>query len=99
VDGEYRIVSTDCYFGAGACSARFDIEQTGNKLTAIGDKYFRGRVVTSDRIGFGEFWPPGVSEDGWTCYGITKDHGRTITGTMYDGIGGSGTFRLTFLHP
>jgi hypothetical protein len=98
VDGEYRIVSTDCYFGAGACTKRFDIEQRGGLLTAIGDRYFHGRIQ-GDHVRFGEIWPPGVSEDGWTCQGTTKDHGRTITGTMTDGIGGTGTFRLTFLHP
>jgi len=98
VDGEYRIVSTDCYFAAGGCTARFDIEQRGDILTATGDSYFHG-WVQGDHVRFGETWPPGVSEDSWYCQGITHNHGRTITGTMTDGIGGTGTFRLTRQHP
>ena len=97
VDGVYRIVSTDCYFGAGACSQKFDIEQHGDTLTAIGDTYFHGRI-SGGHVHFGETWPPGVSEDSWYCQGTSSDGGHTVAGTMTDGIGGSGTFRLTFLH-
>jgi hypothetical protein len=95
VDGHYKIVSTDCYFSRGSCTARFDIEQHGVTLSAVGDRYFHGNV-NGDHVKFGEIWPPGVSEDSWWCTGTTHDRGRTITGTMTDGIGGSGTFRLTY---
>jgi hypothetical protein len=95
VDGHYKIVSTDCYFSAGSCTARFDIEQHGSTLNAIGDRYFHGNV-NGVHVHFGETWPPGVSEDSWWCQGTTSNGGRTVTGTMTDGIGGSGTFRLTY---
>ncbi len=98
VDGEYRIVSTDCYFGAGACRARFDIEQTGTTLSDPSDKLFHG-VVHGTHVHFGETWPPGVSEDSWWCSGTTADFGRTISGTMTDGLDGSGTFVMTYLGP
>lgn len=93
IDGHYRIVSTDCYFAAGSCTATFDIEDVAARLSAVGDRYFHGHVW-GIRINFGETWPPGVSEDSWYCTGLTRDGGQTIRGTMTDGIGGSGTFVL-----
>jgi hypothetical protein len=96
IDGHYRIVSTDCYFGGGRCHATFDIEQVGATLTSPTDKYFHGHVH-GDHVRVGERYPPGTSEDGWTASGTTANGGRTVTGTMVDGIGGSGTFVLTRL--
>ena len=93
VDGHYRIVSTDCYFGAGKCSTVFDVEDVAARLSSPTDHYFHGHV-NGDRISFGEIWPPGVSEDGWWCTGTTTNGGLTIKGTMTDGIGGTGTFVL-----
>jgi len=98
VDGHYRIVSTDCYFGAGKCRATFDIEQSGTTLSDASDKLFHGRI-RGDHVRFGEKWPPGVSEDSWWCSGTTTDGGRIIKGTMTDGIGGSGTFVMKSLGP
>ena len=98
VDGHYRIVSTDCYFGAGACHTRFDIEQKGTLLSVGADPLFHGHV-NGDHVYFGEFFPPGTSEDSWSALGTTADHGRTVVGTMHDGLGGSGTFTLTYLGP
>jgi hypothetical protein len=94
VDGHYRIVSTDCYFGAGKCSKVFDIEDVAGRLSSPTDRYFHGHIRSGGRVAFGEIWPPGVSEDGWWCMGTTTNGGLTVKGTMTDGIGGSGTFVL-----
>ncbi|HYA69684.1 MAG TPA: hypothetical protein VED63_13210, partial [Acidimicrobiales bacterium] len=96
VNGRYRITSTDCYFAAGSCKATFDIEQRGFKLSDPSDKHFYGHV-RGTTVHFGERWPSGVSEDSWSCTGSTTDGGKTITGTMTDGIGGSGTFVMKYL--
>ena len=98
VDGIYRVVSTDCYFGAGACTARFDIEQKDDVLTDPSDQYFRGRVI-GDRVVIQENYPPGTSEDGWIASGRSHNGGETFAGNFHDGIGGSGTFTATRLGP
>ena len=98
VDGIYRIVSTDCYFAAGRCRARFDIEQKGTKLFDPGDRYFRGHVQ-AEHVDVSEVYPAGTSEDSWWATGVTNDGGRTFSGTFSDGIGGSGTFKATRLGP
>jgi hypothetical protein len=97
VDGLYRIVSTDCYFARGSCHHRFDIVQAGSTLRDPDDSLFHG-AVHGDQVRVGERFPPGTSEDSWTATGTTTDGGRTIRGTMVDGIGGSGTFTMTLLH-
>lgn len=94
VQGIYHIVSTDCYFSAGSCSADFDIIQRHGRLSDPHDKLFYGHV-RGDEVVFGEKWPPGVGEDSWSCSGTTTDGGQTIIGTMTDGIGGSGAFVMT----
>ena len=68
IDGLYRIESTDCYFAAGKCRARFDIEQSGATLSDPSDKYFHGKV-SGDRVKVGERFPKGTSEDGWIARG------------------------------
>ena len=93
VDGHFRIVSTDCYFARGSCTATFDIEDAAGTLSSPTDRYFHGHV-NGDRISFGEIWPPGVSEDGWWCHGATVNGGLTFKGTMMDGIGETGTYVL-----
>jgi hypothetical protein len=98
VDGLYRIVSTDCYFAAGKCHARFDIEQSGVALSDPSDKYFHGKV-NGDRVKVGEEFPKGTSEDSWIAVGTTSNGGKTVSGTFRDGIGGSGTFTMTFVRP
>ena len=96
VDGIYRVVSTDCYFAAGTCSARFDIEQKADVLSDGGDRYFHGHV-RGNHIQIGETYPPGTSEDGWVAFGTTSNGGRTFAGVFDDGIGGTGTFKATFV--
>jgi hypothetical protein len=91
IDGHYRVTSTDCYFSGGKCTATFDIEQTGTKLSDPADALFHGHVLGTHVV-FGEIFPPGTSEDGWRCTGTSSDRGHTVRGTMTDGIGGSGTF-------
>jgi hypothetical protein len=98
IDGIYRIVSTDCYFSGGKCSARFDIEQSGNVLFDRSDPLFHGRVLL-DHVRVGEIYPPGTSEDSWTASGLASNGGKTVHGTFTDGIGGSGTFTMTFVSP
>jgi hypothetical protein len=98
VDGIYKITSTDCYFGAGACTTKFDIEMARRYLHDKSDKYFWGHV-RGDRVKFGEAFGQGTSEDSWGCTGYTKDGGKTISGMMWDGLGGSGTFVLKYLGP
>ena len=97
-DGVYRIVSTDCYFSAGSCHARFDIEQAGNILSDRSDKLLHGRI-NGTHVRIGETYPPGTSEDGWIAIGTTTDGGKTVKGTFTDGIGGSGTFTMTYVAP
>jgi hypothetical protein len=96
VEGLYRIVSTDCYFAAGKCHARFDIEQSGSTLSDPSDKYFHGKV-NGRRVTVGERFPRGTSEDGWSAVGSTSNGGKTVSGDFYDGIGGSGTFTMTYI--
>jgi hypothetical protein len=96
VDGMYRIVSTDCYFAAGKCHARFDIEQSGVALSDPSDKYFHGKV-SGDRVRVGEDFPRGTSEDSWIAVGTTSNGGKTVSGNFKDGIGGSGTFTMTLI--
>jgi hypothetical protein len=96
VDGIYRIVSTDCYFSAGRCTARFDIEQRGDLLSDSSDRLFHGHI-RGDHVAVGETFPPGTSEDSWAAFGTTSNGGRTFHGSFVDGIGGSGTFTATFL--
>jgi hypothetical protein len=96
VDGIYRIVSTDCYFAAGTCIARFDIEQRADVLFDRADRLFHGHI-RGDHVEIGETFPPGTSEDSWAASGTTRNGGRTFSGTFVDGIGGSGTFTATFL--
>ncbi len=96
VVGLYRIVSTDCYFAAGKCHARFDIEQSGTTLTDPSDRYFHGNV-NGQRVKVGERYPRGTSEDGWVAVGTTSNGGKTVSGDFYDGIGGSGTFTMTYV--
>ncbi len=94
IQGRYRIVSTDCYFSRGSCHATFDIEQAGSKLSDDSDKLFHGATHGVD-VRVGERYPQGTSEDSWAAVGTTDDGGRVVTGTMTDGIGGSGTFTMT----
>jgi hypothetical protein len=96
VEGLYRIDSTDCYFAAGKCHARFDIQQSAGVLTDASDKYFHGKV-NGDRVKVGERFPRGTSEDSWIAIGTSTDGGKTVSGSFYDGIGGSGTFTMTYL--
>jgi hypothetical protein len=96
VDGVYRIVSTDCYFAAGKCHARFDIEQSGVALSDPSDKYFHGKV-SGDRVRAGEEFPRGTSEDSWIAVGTTSNRGKTVSGNFKDGIGVSGTFTMTLI--
>jgi hypothetical protein len=96
VDGIYRVHSTDCYFAAGTCTARFDIEQNGLILFDTGDKLFHGRI-RYNHITIGETYPQGTIEDSWSASGTTTNGGRSFSGTFSDGIGGSGTFTATFL--
>ena len=98
IDGLYRIVSTDCYFAAGKCRARFDIEQSGSTLSDPSDKYFHGHV-SGDHVKVGERFPKGTSEDSWIARGTTSNGGKTVSGDFYDGIGGSGTFTMTYIGP
>ena len=98
IDGVYRIVSTDCYFAAGECHARFDVEQSGTVLSDPTDRYFHGRVK-GDRVKVGEQFPRGTSEDSWVAIGTTSNGGKTVSGNFYDGIGGSGAFTMTFVGP
>jgi hypothetical protein len=44
INGHYRIVSTDCYFGSARCERVFDIGQISTTLADPHDKYLRGRV-------------------------------------------------------
>lgn len=96
IDGVYRIVSTDCYFAAGKCHARFDIEQSGTVLSDPTDRYFHGKVK-GDRVKLGEQFPCGTSEDSWVAVGTTSNGGKTVGGHFYDGIGGSGTFTMSLV--
>jgi hypothetical protein len=98
VDGLYRIVSTDCYFAAGNCHARFDIAQSGAVLSDPSDKYFQGKV-NGDRVKVGEEFPKGTSEDSWIAVGTSSNGGKTVSGKFNDGIGGSGTFTMTLISP
>jgi hypothetical protein len=98
VDGLYRIVSTDCYFAAGKCHARFDIEQSGLVLSDSSDKYFNGKV-NEDRVKVGEEFPKGTSEDSWIAVGTTSNGGKNVGGNFYDGLGGRGTFTMTYIAP
>lgn len=97
VEGHYRIVSTDCYFGQGHCSTRLDIVQTGSKLSDPTDPNFHGQVH-GDHVRISENVPC-CSEDGWAASGISHDGGRVIKGTFYDGLGGTGTFTMTYKGP
>jgi hypothetical protein len=96
VDGIYRIVSTDCYFPGGTCQTKFDIEQSGTTLTDMADRHFHGHIVGT-KVVVGEKFGPGTVEDGWKAVGQTSDGGKTVSGNFMDGIGGSGTFTMTFL--
>jgi len=96
IDGLYRIVSTDCYFAAGKCHARFHIEQSAATLSDPSDKYFHGKV-NGDRVKVGEQFPRGTSEDSWIAKGTTSNGGKSVSGNFYDGIGGSGTFTMTYI--
>jgi type 1 fimbria pilin len=98
VDGQYRIVSTDCYFAAGKCHARFDIEQPGVVLSDLSDKYFHGKV-NGDRVVVGEEFPKGTSEDSWIAVGTTSNGGKTVSRNFNDGTGGSGTFTMKMISP
>ncbi len=98
VDGVYRIKSTDCYFPGGTCTAVFDIEQDGRHLYDTSDRHLRGRVRRS-HVKIAEIYHDGVSEDSWGVVGTTQDGGLTISGTMWDGIGGQGTFTMKYLRP
>jgi hypothetical protein len=96
IDGRYKITSTDCYFGGGACSTVFDIEQVGARLHVKGDKYFHGQTH-AHRVHIAETFGEGTVEDSWGASGSSADGGLTIRGSMWDGIGGSGTFVMKYL--
>jgi hypothetical protein len=98
VDGQYRIASTDCYFGAGSCTTVFDVEQVGTRLSSPTDRLFHGSV-NGDRIRVGERYPQGTVEDSWIAAGTTTDGGHTFAGNMNDGIGGTGKFVMVFVKP
>jgi hypothetical protein len=98
VDGQYKITSTDCYFGGGACTTIFDIEQIGYRLHVPHDKYFHGQIHAR-RVHIAETFGLGTIEDSWGASGTTTDGGLTIRGTMWDGIGGSGTFVMKYTGP
>jgi hypothetical protein len=98
VDGVYRIVSTDCYFAGGKCQTTFRIEQAGTTLFDLMDRHFHGHVVGT-KVVVGEKFGPGTVEDGWKAVGQTTDGGKTVSGNFMDGVGGSGTFTMTFLRP
>jgi hypothetical protein len=98
INGHYRIVSTDCYFGSARCERVFDIGQISTTLADPHDKYLRGRVH-GDRVRVGETFPLGTIEDSWVATGTTTDGGQTVSGTMSDGIGGTGNFVMVFERP
>lgn len=86
----------DCYFSAGTCTARFDIEQSGTVLSDTSDRLFHGHI-RGNHVEIEEAFPPGTSEDSWAANGTTANGGRTFSGTFADGIGGGGTFTATFI--
>ena len=94
IQGPYHLVSTDCYFSAGSCTEDLVIVDHHGVLSAEHDRLFHGHVHGGN-VTFGETWPEGMSEDSWWCTGTTTNQGQSITGTMTDGIGGSGTFTMT----
>jgi hypothetical protein len=98
VNGFYRIVSTDCFFPGGTCHDVFSIEQAGTTLFDPSDRHFHGHV-DGTKVVVGEKFGPGTVEDGWKAVGQTTDGGKTVSGVFMDGIGGSGTFTMTFLRP
>jgi hypothetical protein len=97
IDGRYKITSTDCYF-SGGCSTVFDIEQVASRLHVKGDKYFHGQTH-GHRVHIAETFGLGTIEDSWGASGTSTDGGLTIRGSMWDGIGGSGTFVMKYLGP
>ncbi len=97
IDGQYKITSTDCYFN-GNCSTTFDIEQVGSRLHVPHDKYFHGQTH-AHRVHIAETFGQGTIEDSWGASGTSNDGGMTIRGSMWDGLGGTGTFVMKYLGP
>jgi hypothetical protein len=97
LNGSYRIISTDCYFGAGRCSAVLDLVQSpAGLLSSPTDRHLHGRV-SGRWVVVSEDEPPGVVEDGWLARGYANATGGHVHGDFLDGIGETGTFVLNRL--